>query len=261
MTDIPKRMITGLVLVLALAAALPLAGCKESDEPSNIDRALASFRELPEAEQEPALREFATSDDPDAKYAWYELGNLYYRRAAEEQVEPGEGSLTGSNALLDSSLVFFTRATDRDSTFVEALVNAGLIWDDVCDGRTPEARQAMMKAVKLYDRAIAQQPDDEKARCNLGALYFRKHQPKSALENFQAVLDADPESALAHFNLAIMFADSKMYREAIAEWELAAKYDDGEIRDRATENIRVMKELMESEIPENLTTRTEVQGH
>ncbi len=260
MSYIRKSTLGLLVPVLLLAAVLPLSGCKEGVEPTEIDRALASFRELPEAEREPALREAAAAIDPDAKYAWYELGNIYYQRAQQEQVAPGEGSPTAANALLDSALVFFTNATELDTTFVEALVNSGLIWDDVCDGRTPEARQAMMKAVKIYERAIALRPADEKARCNLGALFFRKRQPRPALEQFQAVLDVNPESALAHFNLAIMFADSKMYREAIVEWELAAKYDDGEIRERANENIQVMKDLMETEIPETLTTRTEVQG-
>jgi tetratricopeptide (TPR) repeat protein len=257
-----KHTLIGLAALVVLASTLlPLAGCREKVEPTEMDLVLAEYREMPVEEQEGALREFAATGTTDAKYAWYELGNLFYKRSTGEEAVPGEGSLSATNALLDSALVFFGKAVEMDSTFVEAYVNAGLIWDDLSDGRTPEARQAMMKATDHYDIAIALRPDDEKARCNLGSLYFRKHQYQPALDQFKAVLEVHPESALAHFNLAIMFAESKMYHEAITEWELASKYDkEGEIQERADENITVMKQLMEVKIPENLTTHTEVQG-
>jgi len=257
-----KNTLIGLtVLLVLLSSLIVLTGCRESVELSELELVLADYRKMPVEDQEGALRTFAVTGTPDTKYAWYELGNLYYKRSTGEEMAPGEGSLSGANALLDSALVFFGKAADMDTAFVEAIVNAGLVWDDICDGRTPEARQAMTKATDHYKRAIALRPDDEKARCNLGSLYFRKRQYEPALEQFRAVLDAHPESALAHFNLAIMFAESKIYREAITEWELAAKYDkDGEIHERATENIRVMRELMEAKIPENLTTKTAVQG-
>ena len=59
-----------------------------------------------------------------------------------------------------------------------------------------------------------------------------------------------PKSALAHYNLAIMFAEAKIYREAIAEWELASKYDpDGDIGDRSRENIKIVKDLMNAPAP------------
>jgi len=249
------------VLLVLLSSLTVLTGCHESVEPTELELVLAEYRELPVEDRESALRTFSATGTPDTKYAWYELGNLYYKRSGGEETAPGEGSLSGVNALLDSALVFFGTAMDMDSTFVEAIVNAGLIWDDICDGRTPEARQAMIKATENYKRAIALRPDDEKARCNLGSLYFRKRQYEPALEQFRAVLEVHPESALAHFNLAIMFAESKIYREAITEWELAAEYDkDGEIHERSVENIRVMRELMEAKIPENLTTKTAVQG-
>ena len=259
MIDIRMRILTGLVPVAT--ALVLLAGCRGNMEVSEADQILNRFRELPVAERESALREFVATAGDEARYAWYELGNVYYERASNEEIAPGENSLTGTNALLDSALVCFERAIACDSTYVEAIVNEGLIWDDLGEGRTPEARQAMKTAVELYERAIAIRPEDEKAHCNLGALHMRRHHYESALKEFQAVLEHDPESALAHFNMAIMFADSKMYREAITEWELASKYDDGDIRERAEENIRVMKQLMEAEIPESLTTRTEVQGH
>ncbi len=262
MNSARKNTLIGLSALLVLLSSLMfMVGCRDNVEPTDLERVLAEFRKLPVEEQESALRDFTATDDPDVKYAWYELGNNYYKRSHSEEAAPGEGSLSGFNALLDSALVFFDRATELDSTFVEAIVNSGLIWDDICDGRTPEARQAMMKAVKQYERAIDLRPEDEKARCNLGSLYFRKRQYQPALEQFKAVLEVNPQSALAHFNMAIMFAESQMYHEAITEWELAAEYDkEGEIKERSTENVRVMKDLMNTKIPESLTTKTAVQG-
>ncbi len=242
------------ILLIILSSLVALTGCRENVELSDLECVLAEYRQLPVEEQEAALRELAASDTPDAKYAWYELGNIFYQRSATEDVPPGEVSESGTNALLDSALVFFGEATASDSTFVEPLVNAGLIWDDLSEGRTPEAMAAMSKSTELYLRAIEMRPGDEKACCNLGSLYFRRHQYMDALAQFKAALEVHPRSALAHYNLAIMFAESKMYREAIVEWEDAAEFDEeGDIRERSLENIGVIKDLMEAEIPANLT--------
>ena len=246
------------ILLACLAALALLAGCRESVELTELEMVLAEYRQLPAEEQEPALRELAVAGTPEAKYAWYELGNIYYSRAGAETGPPAEESATGTNALLDSALVFFANATALDSIFVEPLVNSGLIWDDISEGRTPEAMAAMNKATELYNRAIAVRPADEKACCNLGSLYFRRHMYKDALAQFKAVLEADPRSALAHYNLAIMFAESKMYREAIVEWEDAAEFDEeGDIRERSLENIKVIQDLMEAEVPANLIQPTD----
>ena len=79
-------------------------------------------------------------------------------------------------------------------------------------------------------------PNDEKARCNLGALYKRQT-PEKAMEEFLAVLDHDPKSALAHYNLAILFATQKIYSEAMRELDLAVKYDPhGDIGQRSSAN-------------------------
>jgi len=238
-------------LLTALLAALALAGCR--GDVSEMDRALAAFRELPRAERPAALYEFMAERPDLAHYAWYEMGNTWYERAATEDAPPGAESATGVHAYLDSALVAYGHALAADSTFVEAWVNMGLVWDDVSDGRTPQARRAVEEAKTAYLKAIALRPTEEKARCNLGSLHYRRHQYDEAVKQFQAVLDDNPESALAHYNLAIMFAESRMYREAKTEWELASRYDpDGDVGDRSRENLKVVDDLMNSEIPEEL---------
>ena len=120
-------------------------------------------------------------------------------------------------------------------------------------GNREEREMRVNKAKEFYNMALSLDPLDEKARCNLGALYLRQRQITDALAEFQTVLDNDPRSSLAHYNMAIMFAEQTIYREAIVEWELAAKYDpDGDIGDRSRENIKIVKELMNSPTPSNV---------
>lgn len=247
------RNVSVVVCLLCALALAALSGCKEGVELSEMDRALAEFREIPLDERPAALRTFMVEQPELARYGWYELGNTWYEQAAGEMIEPGPDSQTGTHALLDSALFAYGKALAADSTFVEAWVNMGLVWDDVSDGRTPQARNAAEEAKDAYLRAIELRPDEEKARCNLGSLHYRRHQYDKAVEQFQTVLDQNPESALAHYNLAIMFAESHMYREAEVEWKAAAQYDpDGDIGDRSRENLKVIEDLMNSEIPEEL---------
>jgi tetratricopeptide (TPR) repeat protein len=250
-----KSILSSVLMIMVLSIVL-VAGCNKQQDLTMTEQVLEKYRNMPAEEQEPALREFAANDTDNARYAVFELGNLFYDRAQERIEPPGEGSLSGNNALLDSALYYYQAAADMDSTFGEPLVNMGLIWDNLSDGRSAAARAAMAKARDLYQRAIEINPLDEKARCNLGSLYFRKQQRNEAMQQFRATLDANPESALAHFHLASMFAESRIYKEAVTEWELAAKYDKvGDIRERSRENIRIIDELLNSEIPENVKNK------
>ncbi len=149
---------------------------------------------MPVATREPALRTLIAEVPDQEAYGWYGLGNLFYERSSTENVPPGPDSLTETSALLDSALTCYNKAIALDSTLVEAWVNMGLIWDDLSDGRTPLSRRAIVEAQESYAKAIAIKPHDEKARCNLGALLFRRHQHPEAMEQFLAVLEHDPRA-------------------------------------------------------------------
>ena len=158
----------------------------------------------------------------------------------------------GVGALLATAEEHFTAAIARDSTFIEPMVNLGSLWDDRSEqmGSRAERDERMDKARLYYDMALKVDPTDEKARCNLGALYLRQRRVGDALREFNTALEHDDRSALAHYNLAIMFAEQKVYREAIVEWELAAKYDpDGDIGGRSRDNIRIVRDLMNAPDP------------
>lgn len=258
MSDIGKicmmRFTRSAVLAVALVLLVACVGCNNQKDFSVTERVLEQYRKLPLEERDPALRKLALEDSLNAKYAFFELGNLFYDQARESTLPPGDGSLSGTNALLDSTLTYYQFAVDRDSTFIEPLVNMGLVWDNMADGRSAAARTAMGTAMDLYERAIAINPADEKARCNLGSLLLRRQDRAGAIDQFRAVLVEDPKSALAHYHLASMFAESRIYKEAIKEWELAVKYDsEGDIRERSQENIRIIHELLNSDIPESVT--------
>jgi tetratricopeptide (TPR) repeat protein len=193
-------------------------------------------------------------DEPgrEGTFAAFGLGNTYYAAAADTAAEHGWNHAF-TRAHLDSAEVYLDRAIARDSTFVEAYVNLGSLYDDRANIVTPgtNRNEALVRAEDLYQKALAIDAHDEKARCNLGSLYLRQRRTMDAKEQFLTVLEHNPESALAHYNLAIMFAEAKIYREAIREWERAAEDDpDGDIGERSRDNIEIVKQLQESEPPD-----------
>ncbi len=243
-----------LVLVLVGGA---LVGCKDGIPESELDQFISRMGDLDSAAQADSLRAIARSGDSSASFATYMIGNNFYKAAADSARLAGWSS-KGANAQLDSAEIYFGAAVSMDSTFVEALVNLGSLWDDRSEQLSSrEDRDVKVaKAEGYYLKALDVSPLDEKARCNLGSLYLRQRRVMDAKDEFQKVLDNNPRSSLAHYNMAIMFAEAKIYREAIAEWELAVKYDpDGDIGDRSRDNIDIVKDLMKTPIPTDAKKR------
>lgn len=237
--------------LLLAAAVLLVAGCRDEEAATDLDRFVDRTGNLSDGALTDTLWTAIQEGPPNSVYASFLLGNLYYSAAGDSAAIAGWQD-PGVGALLDSSEVHFSRAVTQDSTFIEAIVNLGSVWDDRSE-RTSDrgARQeAMRNAETWYRKALEQDPADQKARCNLGGLYLRQRLTDRALEEFQTALEYDPESALAHYNIAIMFAEAKIYREAIREWELASEYDpDGDIGERSSDNVRIVTELMNAPPP------------
>ena len=242
-----------MVLVLGglLAMSSLLAGCKETVPETALDKFISRTSSLEGSALEDTLRALAAGGAPDNAYANYLLGNRFYDTANDSAQAVGWGD-TAVNALLDSAEVYFNAAVAQDSTFLEPMVNLGSLWDDRAEqmGSRQERDARLANAKRYYELALAVDPTDEKARCNLGALYLRQRRVKEALVEFETVLAHNERSSLAHYNMAIMFAEEKIYREAIAEWELASKYDpDGDIGNRSRDNIKIVKDLMNAPDP------------
>ena len=233
---------------LLLALFLVPAGCQKQGAPAELDQFLARAQKLPAPEREALLRQAIGGGGRQAVFAHYALGNQFYDTAGDSSAA---GATGGAAALLDSARWHFEQAA-LDTAFVEAQVNLGSVWDDMAElGGAQAERQARQdRAEAAYRRAIALRPTDEKARCNLGALYVKKRQYPEAIAQFRQALADHPRSALAHYNLAILFAETKIYREAKAEWAAAAKADPkGDIGRRSLANVKIVEQMMSAQEP------------
>jgi len=241
-------------LLMAVAALLSLAfigACNKDVPQSELDKFITEIENMPHEAALDTLRQLTDAPAPTNAYARYELGNMFYAMGSDSARTRGWND-EFARAYLDSAQGWFELAVEADTSFVEAYVNLGALWDDRADmmATRREREERITTAQAMYEKALAIKPHDEKARCNLGSLYKRQNRFEDAMNEYTAVLEHNPESALAHYNLAILFATQKIYGEAIHEFELAAKYDPkGDIGERSQENIKVVRDLMESAVP------------
>ncbi len=235
--------------LLLAALAVAAAGCRETKVPqSDLDRFVDGIRDLPQPAAMDTLRAIADRGGERATFAQYELGNRYYS-AAEDTAKARGWNDAAAKALLDSSETWFLKSVAADSTFVEGWVNLGGVWDTRSDMMAPQKERdaRVEQAATMYNHALELRPDDEKARCNLGALYLRQRETEKAKDEFMKVLDRDPKSALGHYHLAVMFAEARIYREAEREWKLAVKYDpDGDVGERSQANLKILDDLQKA---------------
>lgn len=245
-----RRILAVSFIAVVLMAGL-MSGCKDGVPQTELEMFVARTTEFQGEALQDTLRQIAAGEPPYNSYANFLLGNQFYNTASDS-ARYGGWSNPGAQALLDSAEVYFSLAVAQDSTFVEPMVNLGSIWDDRSEtiGNRQKHDERIGQAKKFYNMALAVDPTDEKARCNLGSLYLRQRRTTEALAEFHKVLEYNPESSLAHYNIAIMFAEAKIYREALEEWKLASKYDpDGDIGDRSRENIKIVHDLMNAPMP------------
>lgn len=246
-----SRVLTVASLFLLLVSVVVWNGCKEAEPIKDLDRFIARTESLEGQALDDTLRSIAAGSPPYSVFANYVIGNGFYEAAGDTARVVGWDNGAAS-ALLDSAETYFTLCTEQDSTFIEALVNLGSLWDDRAQATPSRVKrdEHLEIARGFYEKALTVNPADEKALCNLGSLYLGQRKTALALDTFQKVLEYNPSSSLAHYNLAIMFAEASIYREAIREWELAAQYDpNGDIGDRSRDNIKIVNDLMNSPDP------------
>jgi Tfp pilus assembly protein PilF len=137
----------------------------------------------------------------------------------------------------DSAIVYFERAVALDSTYAKAYVNLGIAFDRI--NRFDRARAS-------FERAIEVDPKDVLAHCHLGHYYHVRGDIGKAVTYYQKALEIDPESAQAHYNLGLAFADSRLFAEAVREWEMVvALSPDSDVGRTAAENVKLIKTYMD----------------
>src|SRR3954453_6405946 len=70
------------------------------------------------------------------------------------------------------------------------------------------------KAAELYERALNENPDHEKACFNLAVMYDRRGEDAKAIELYERVCTSPPVHLNALMNLAILYEDNNHYEEA-----------------------------------------------
>lgn len=201
----PHLCVIALAFVLS-AASPPASGLSER------------LQTLSPGERLELLRGMEAEGRADAE-VYFQLGNTYF--AMEE---------------LDSAVTSFRRAVEADTTFSRAWVNMGLAYD---------SQRKYSDAEQAFEHALAINPRDVLAICHLGYLHFTHGKTNDAIDLYLKALDIDPESAQAHYNLGLAFADSRIFGEALVEWEKVIELDDGDLAKAAAENVELIRTYME----------------
>lgn len=77
------------------------------------------------------------------------------------------------------------------------------------------------QARKLYEKAILEEDCRADAWCNLGILDFLNHEYPKAIDNFTRCLEVDPRHFEAHYNLANLYADAGDYTLAKLHYRIS----------------------------------------
>ena len=79
------------------------------------------------------------------------------------------------------------------------------------------------KAQIEYKKALAQQPNHVSTLINYGRMLYQLDKLGAAAEQFEKVIQINPENPTANFNLALMYEYSGRTKLAIAQWKRALK--------------------------------------
>ncbi len=133
--------------------------------------------------------------------------------------------LNSENAMvhgaLGNVLVKLGRPSDAISHLREA-IRLGL--DDPFVHRTlarAQQRQELEKAVLQLEEAVRTNPEDARARMNLGFALGKAGRPAEAAEQFQAALQIQPSNADTSFHLGVMSGQAGHHERAIAAYRNA----------------------------------------
>jgi cytochrome c-type biogenesis protein CcmH/NrfG len=150
---------------------------------------------------------------------------------AAPSTEPGAG---GTIARLEKQ-----RA--KDPTDVDVLLDLGEAYF---------LGQRLQQAERVYNEAIAQEPDNAAAQVGRAMVWHAQGDSKRAATALRAVLKAHPDDQAAHYTLAIVYFSSGRLGEAKAEWQTAAKVDPSSTTGKRSQSFVDLLEDQASSAPE-----------
>src|SRR5215472_1687931 len=223
-------VISGLVVGIFLAPSSGVATQRASDLPGVIfqpQQLLAQGRAT-DAEQ---LALKVTAKDPHLSIGFELLGRAYeaqhryaeaedaYRRAIE--LEPQKASLHNSLGVdllkqghRERAVREFKVALEVDPVNQTAAANLATI---------SLQQKDYSQAIKYYELARSLRPDDPETLLGLTAAYFSAGDSSKALVTAKSLSGSSAAVAPIHFSLGLLLAENHAYREAVAEFEKAAK--------------------------------------
>jgi tetratricopeptide (TPR) repeat protein len=232
--DTTRRIALTCVVVALLYSA---AGCKKKDAAESAaapahaqaDHALAArLNAMKPQAQIDTMRALVKADTSDAQLRFL-AGNAYYSFGSVL-----DASSDNRTAYLDSATAQYRSATAIDSTMSKAWVNMGLAYID--NNKRSEGRKALEKAIDVN-------PKDVLAYCHLGYLDHMSGNLSEAMLMYHQALAIDPNSAQAHYNLGLAFAEQKIFNEALREWQIVIKNDpDSDLGKTAAENVKIIQQ-------------------
>jgi tetratricopeptide (TPR) repeat protein len=228
--DLRRRATAALLVIVA-------AGCAHQAPRVGVEPKLDDeLQKLTPAEQLARLRPLAKAQPGDSEIHFL-TGNAYYQWATGF----GEGEQPQAVAYYDSAIGEYNRVVKLDSTISKAWVNMGLAYEG--ENKSPDAR-------RVFQKAIAVNPRDVLAYCHLGYLEQQDGRVDHAVDMYQKAIAIDPNSAQAHYDLGLAFADAKIFREALIEWETVVRLDPkGDLGKTAGDNVRIIRQYLDTSSP------------
>jgi TolB-like protein len=131
---------------------------------------------------------------------------------------------SGTARDFQAAIALFDRARNLDSGFVEALVMAGHMRTRYAGFFNTDDRETLLKeARELLQTAMRLDPGDSTCHMAMGRWHVVKVEPEIGIEYCQDAVELNPNSVLAHFELAIALHGAKRYEEALTQFNKARR--------------------------------------
>jgi len=83
--------------------------------------------------------------------------------------------------------------------------------------------EAIPNAIENYQAAVSANPNSAEAYCNLGWGYYGQRQYDDSIKTFRQALSLDRNAIDAHYGLALALKESHATQDAIPEFEAVVK--------------------------------------
>jgi len=83
--------------------------------------------------------------------------------------------------------------------------------------------EAIPNAIENYQAAVSANPNSAEAHCNLGWGYYGQRQYDDSIKTFRQALSLDRNAIDAHYGLGLALKESHATQEAIPEFEAVVK--------------------------------------